>query len=145
MAASRLPAVIDWLLANITPLVPLVDVTEGWPGDKIQRTTIVIGAATISQDWRMQGARRKREDISLAIWILTEKPGGTANDARTEVFNIASTLQALFSTVPGPITIASLVTSTTFTPTTYTPALGDNSRVGVLQCELRINDQRFNQ
>lgn len=145
MAASAIPAVIDWLLTDVAPHLAAddIDVTEGFPGDKIQRCTVVIGSATFEHQIASIGSRKHIEDAVLTVWILVDIPGGTATEARHKAFAIFDTLAELCRTTLDAVRAGGASCWTTFAPTEWTPGLGDHARTGLLRCELRTHNARI--
>jgi len=90
MGASAVPALLDWLTSFLKLNLEnnSVDVSEGWPGDKITRTTLVIGDVLMEHEQTHLGGHRRSEDAVVECWILVDKPGGTATEVRAEAYRI---------------------------------------------------------
>lgn len=145
MPASAIPAVIDWLLGDLATTLSAddVDLCESWPGDKIQRCTVVIGNATFDHTVASMGSRKHIEDATLSIWVLVELPGGTATEVRRKAFAIFDVIAEKMRTDLDAVRAGGSTCWTTFTPTEWTPGLGDHARTGLLRCELRTHNARI--
>lgn len=145
MAASAIPAVIDWLLETVAPQFAAndVDVVEGWPGDRIQRTTIVIGGATFEHQVASMGSSKHIEDATLTIWVLVEIPGGTATEVRRRAFSLFDELAEACRSTLDAQRAGGASCWVTFEPSDWAPGLGDASRTGVLRCELKTHNARI--
>lgn len=138
MGASAVPALLDWL----TPFLKLnlennsVDVSEGWPGDKITRTTLVIGDVFMEHEQTHLGGHRRSEDAVVECWILVDKPGGTATEVRTEAYRILDVVDTNIRTSDSALRGGGTTCVLTVKPLTWMPGLGDQSRNGILRFDL---------
>ena len=64
--SSRVPAVTDWLLANLPTATGLTtdQICDGPPTEaQLRATCIIIGDTDMDQEWAALGARNRNEDL----------------------------------------------------------------------------------
>lgn len=114
MELTKAGAVTQWLVDHLTDAPDLggVQITEAWV--QPDRESIVIGDATMTQEWQALGARTRSEDVTLDIWITTIRPGDTAAEARTRCEELAGMVASVIRETPGTIALGGLCTHTSF-------------------------------
>jgi hypothetical protein len=112
MFLTKAGGVTDWLVDNLTAAPDLggVQISEAWV--QPDRESIVIGDATMEQEWQSLGARTRSEDVTVDIWITVIRPGDTAADARTRCEELAGFVATVLRTTPGTIALGGLCTHT---------------------------------
>ena len=109
---TKAGAVTDWLVDNLTasPDLDGVQVTEAWV--QPDRESIVIGDATMEQDWMALGARTRSEDVTVIIWVAVLRPGDTAQDARIRAEELGGFIASVLRATPQTISLDGLCSHT---------------------------------
>ena len=112
MFLTKAGAVTQWLVDNLAAAPDLggVNVTEAWI--QPDRESIVIGDATMDQDWMALGARTRSEDVTLTIWIAVLRPGDTAAEARTRAEELGGYIASVLRATPQSIALDGLCSHT---------------------------------
>jgi hypothetical protein len=136
--ASRVPAVTDWLLANLPAATGLevTEIVDGPPTEaQLRRTCVILGDVTMSQDWAALGARNRNEeaDLELAIYILG--PGQTQTEVNKRAFDVLSDIELYLR---ANVTAGNNVLWLGVVPTELVKDMGDNARIAWLSATLRF-------
>lgn len=139
-SSSIVPAAIDYLLAELPTLLDLDDtqIAEGWPGNAVQREAIIIGSATSDQEWKTLGAWRKSEDATVTVYITVHQPGQDATSVRQRAYELADVVDTWLRSSTETLTLGRRCVSTLWAPIRWEPAITDQGRAGILECELRL-------
>lgn len=137
---SRVPAVTDWLLANLPTAtgLPANQIVDGPPTEaNLQATCIIIGDVDMDQEWAALGARNRNEEATIKLVIYHIGQGG-----QTVVNNVAWSLLASIELYlranSSQLTAGGLVLWMGVVPTTIAKQLSDNARAAFLAVDLKF-------
>ena len=105
MASSRIPAIIDALLAACSANAGLVGVTvyDGPPTtNETEPDLLFIGASDdqngdigFTQDWAGQGSQRRKETFDIPCLAVSRQGGTVMKTSRDRVFTITAAVESL--------------------------------------------------
>lgn len=136
-SASRAPGLMDHCLEQLPAMMAPLQVTEGWPGNKVEREFLALMGVETDQNLDQMPPLEREETGKLHLWLAVTLAGKDATDVRRRAYGFADQIaewaQADF-TFGGTVCWGFLV------PTTWTPGIADTARDGVLQLELRFTE-----
>lgn len=137
---SRVPAVTDWLLANLPAAVSLdaSQVVDGPPTEaNLKSTCVIIGDTDMEQDWAALGARNRDEQATIKGVIYVLGAGASQTTVNKSAFALLALIEVFLRTGTN-ITLGSNVLWCGVCPTTIAKQQADNARAAFLAFDLKF-------
>jgi hypothetical protein len=127
MQTSRVDVVITRLLDLFREVLPSdVAVVDGPTGPEIPREVVVVGDATVSQEWGALGNRKVTEEGTVEVFVNVAVPGDSADEARVRAVGYFALLEVALRE---HVTLDGLVEVVALRPSRVVRRLTDEGRM----------------